>query len=298
MRSVGLGLALLASAQFMVAPAFADDAPPPKKHHAAPKKKGGTVKTTSATVDVDTPAAPATTTITTTTTTPAPAPAQVVVEVPAPAPAPVVLATPPGTVIVHINSEKKVTLERRSSASSPWEHVCNSPCDVSASLTDQYQVLGDELNASAPFVLDGSGGDKVTLDVTPGYHNKGARGGWILAGGAVLIVGGVVTILAGSRNDDVGGANATTTNNQNTDFISAGSILIAAGVVAAITGGAFMYDNAHTKVNGPVGQVPDKADGTVKSQVQVTAFRTPTWREDTGPQPGPSHFFSVLHGTF
>jgi hypothetical protein len=289
MRSVGLGLALLASAQFAVAPAFAQD--PPPKHHA--HKKAAPVKTTSA--QVDAPADPAA-------TTPAPAPAPApVAPAPSPAPPPDVAPTPavaPGTVIVHINSEKKVTLEKRTSATSPWEHVCNSPCDLATSTSDQYQILGEELNASAPFILDASGGEKVTLDVTPGYHNKGARGGWILAGGALLVIGGVVTILAGSKSAYVGGADATVTNNTNTDFISAGSVVILAGVIVGITGASFMYDNAHTKVNGPIGQVPDKADGNVKAQVQVTAERGPTWREDTGPQLAPSRFISIFHGTF
>jgi hypothetical protein len=300
MRSVGLGLALLASAQFVIAPAFAQDPPPKHRAH----KKGAPVKTTSATVDApaDPAAAPA---AATPAPTPAPAPAPApAVEAPAPTPAPepaaapAAPAVPTGSVIVHINSEKKVTLEKRSSATSPWEHVCNSPCDVATSTSDQYQILGEELNASAPFILDASGGDKVTLDVTPGYHNKGARGGWILAGGAVLVIGGVVTILAGSKSAYVGGADATVTNNTNTDFISVGSAVILVGVIAGITGASFMYDNAHTKVNGPIGQVPDKADGNVKAQVQVTAERGPTWRQDTGPQLAPSHFVSIFHGTF
>jgi hypothetical protein len=253
MRSVGLGLALVASIQFAVAPAFAQD----------PAK-------------------------------PAPAPATTATAPATPAP-----AAAPGMVIVHINTDKKVTLEKRASSTSPWEHVCNSPCDVATSVSDQYQVLGDDLNESRPFMLDAAGGDKITLDVTPGVHNKAARGGWILAAGALVIVGGAVTILAGSKSTTAPGNDGTVTDDSNTNFVSAGSIAIAVGVILAITGGAFMYDNAHTKVEGSIGDVTaDSGHASVKANLKVTADRSPTWHEDTGPQLLPSRVVSIFHGTF
>jgi hypothetical protein len=305
MRSVGFGLALLACVQFAVVPAFAADASPthPAKTASAKKKKKkkapvSTLHTTSGEVQTtDGTTAPATDTPapTDTTATPTPAPAT-----PAPAPAPVapaVAAVPAGSVTVHINSPKSVSLEKRSGATSPWEHVCNSPCDVATSSTAEYQIVGETLNDSKPFLLDASQGDKITLDVTPGVHNKAALGGWVVAGGAVLAVGGIVTLVAGSKSNYVAGDNGTGTPNSNTDWIFVGSGLIVAGVIAGLTGGAFMFDNAHTKVDGAIGAVPDK-ETDVKPQVQVTASRLPTWHEDTGPRLAPSRYVSLLQGSF
>jgi hypothetical protein len=319
MRSVGLGLALLASVQFAVVPAFAADTAKPavktaaaattkvakKKKRKAPPPETSTLQTTSGDVPAgtDPTASPAPA------ATPAPAPAAPAAEAPAlAAPAPATPAppadtaaapaAPAGSVIVHIESPRVVTLEKRSGRNGAWEHVCNSPCDVATPTSEEYQILGEELNASTPFLLDGSQGEKITLEVTPGYHNTGARGGWVLAGGAALIVGGVVTLVAGSKSNYVAGDDgAGTSHNQNTDFIFAGSILLTAGIIAAIGGGALMYDNAHTKVEGAIGATPDKKDD-VKAQVQVTAQRLPQWREDSGPQLAPSRFVSVLSGTF
>ena len=277
MRTVGLGLALVASVQFAVAPAFAKNPPPPAATTTAPAKSAPVVTTTSATVKTAQSDAPA-------------EKASEKASEKAAAP-----ASAPGTVTVHINSPRTVTLEKRASATSPWEHVCNSPCDVATSTSDEYQILGEDLNASAPFILDASQGEKVTLDVTPGVHNKAARGSWILVGGAVLVVGGVITLLAGSKSNYVAGDNGTSTPNTNTDWIWVGSLLIAAGVIAGITGGSFMYDNAHTKVDGAIGDVPDKK---IDVKAHATALRLPQWREDTGPQLAPGHFVSIFQGTF
>jgi hypothetical protein len=204
-----------------------------------------------------------------------------------------------GGVEVHINSERKVNLEKRDSAGSAWEFVCSSPCDVVASVSPQYHVVGDDLNASQPFVLDASAGNKLTLDVTPGVHNKAKTGALVVAGGAALIIGGVVVLLAGSKSTTAPGDNGTETNNQNTDFISVGSILIVAGVIAGLGGGALMYDNAHTKVEGSIGDVPERhGDAKPKSGAKATAERAPTWHDDRGPALGASQFVPIFHGTF
>ncbi len=314
MRSVGHGLALVASVQFTVLPAFAADLSQPPAKVAAAKKKKKPAKGTSVVVHTtagEVPAAPPATTpapadvppataapvVPAPATTPTPAPAleaPPAAATPAPPPPP---ANPPGTVTVHINSPKVVALEKRTDSGAPWEHVCNSPCDVPTSTNDQYQIVGIDLNGSRPFVLDSSLGDKITLDVQPGIHNKGARGGWLLAGGIVLAVGGLVTIVAGSRNTAVPGDSGANFSTQNTDFIFVGSALITAGIVLGITGGSFMYDNAHTRVEGAVGAVPD-GKTEVKTQVQVTAQRLPQWHEDTGPQLAQSRYVSLFQGSF
>jgi hypothetical protein len=295
MRSVGLGLALVASVQYLFAatPAFAQDPPAKASQTAAapapaplPPAAATTTTTTTATA-----AASGAQTTTITTTTPATPSGQV---------APVVaVAAAPNTVTVHLNSPKPVSLERRASSGSAWEYVCTSPCDASVSLRDEYHIVGENLNSSKPFVLDGSQGDKITLDVTPGVHKKAQMGKWVLLGGGILVVGGVIMLVGGSRSNDVPGNGGAVTTNTNDDWIFAGTAVIVAGVIAGITGGSFLVDNAHTKVDGAIGAVPDRDRKTdVKLQVQVTGERGPTWHEDRGPHMAAVHSVPLLQAHF
>jgi hypothetical protein len=299
MRSVGLGFAFAASVQLVLTstPAFAQSATAPNAQAAtatgtskagtAKKKKAGKKKavttetsvttTTAGTVDAPDPAAATTTTTTTTTTTAPAAPATVVV-----APA----AAPSGSVTVHLNAPSKVALEHRAAGHEAWEFVCNSPCDQAVSPTDEYRVTGAGLNESRPFVLDTSNGDKITLDITPGTHSKFTAGEWILVGGGVFIVGGVVALLAGSSSNTAPGNDGTVTTTKNTNWIFVGSGLILTGVIGGLVGGALMYDNAHTHVDG--GRPIDEKKSNDKSNdgisLKVTASRrAPTWHEETGP---------------
>lgn len=198
---------------------------------------------------------------------------------PATAPAP---AAAPGTVTVHVNAPQKVSLEHRAAGHETWEFVCNSPCDQALSSTDEYRVVGAGLNESRPFMLDTSNGDKITLDVTPGTHNKYSTGEWVLIGGGVFIVGGVVALLAGSSSNAVQGADGTVTSDKNTNWIFVGTSLILAGVIGGLVGGSFMYDNAHTHVDGGT-PVDEKKTNNEGVSIKVTASRAPTWHEDTGP---------------
>jgi hypothetical protein len=286
MRSVGLGLAFLAGIQFVVVttPAFAQDpAPAPDKSPAAapaaaPAPAAGASDKAAAPADsapaTDKAAAPATT-------------------------APAANAVASGMVTVHINSPKPVSLEKRSGSTSPWQHVCNSPCDSATPTSDEYQIVGTNLNDSKPFILDSSEGDKITLDVTPGVHAKENAGKWILGGGIVFIAGGVITLAAGSKNTPPGGNDGVVTNHSNMDAISVGTALILVGIIGGLGGTSLLVDNAHTKVEGAVGAVPDKkTDPSLKASVQVTASREPTWHEDRGPAMSPSSFMPILHGTF
>jgi hypothetical protein len=205
-------------------------------------------------------------------------------------------------IVVKIKSEQKVSLERRDGAGSPWEFVCASPCGVATPTASQYRIIGDDVNESHPFVLDtSSGGDTVTLDVTPGSHNKERTGRILLIGGAAFVIGGVITLLAGSKSSTAPGDDGTATNNQNTDFISVGSAVIVAGVLLGLGGGALMYDNAHTKVEGSVGDVPERSgsgDAKPAASKRAHAAATPTWHEDRGPALAPGQFVSLFQRSF
>jgi hypothetical protein len=184
-----------------------------------------------------------------------------------------------------VNSSEKVSLEHRAPGHEAWEFVCNSPCDQALSSTDEYHIVGAGLNASRPFMLDTSQGDKITLDVTPGTDGKYKTGEWLLIGGGVFIVGGVVALLAGSSSNAAPGMDGTVTTTKNTNWIFVGTSLILAGVVGGLVGGSFMYDNAHTHVDGgkPIDEKGGAGGGGGISIKVTTGERTPTWHEASGP---------------
>jgi hypothetical protein len=212
---------------------------------------------------------------------PAAAPDAPAKDAPAAAPATPAPAATPGTVTVHVNAPQKVSLEHRAAGHETWDFACNSPCDQALSSTDEYRIVGAGLNESHAFKLDTSNGDKITLDVTPGTHSKYTTGEWVLIGGGVFIVGGVVALLAGSSSNAVQGADGTVTSSKNTNWIFVGTSLIVAGVIGGLVGGSFMYDNAHTHVDG--GTPVDEKKTNEGVSLKVTASRAPTWHEDTGP---------------
>jgi hypothetical protein len=267
MRSVGLGLAFAATVQFVLVstPAFAQ---PPS--------------------DTTAPAPAA--------ATPAPA-----ADAPAVTANPTVPPTPiAGKVTVHIQSSKPVSLERYAAGGNGWEFACSSPCDQSLSTSDQYRIVGTGLNESKTFLLDTSVGEKVTLDVSPGSKAKSSTGTWLLVGGGALIVGGIITLIAGSSSNAVAGNDGTTTSTKNTNWIFVGTSLILGGVIVGMTGGSFMVDNAHTKVDGAIDARSDKNinnDVTVKAS--VTASRLPTWHDEKGPVLAPvTNIVPIVNASF
>jgi hypothetical protein len=235
-------------------------------------------------------------------TPPAPTDAKPADVKPADTTTPATDATPSadGQVEVHIESPKQVNLERREGAT--WQFVCSSPCDQKVSVSNEYRVMGDDLNESKAFMLDSSKG-KVTLNVIPGYHNKQQQGLYVLIGGGVLAVGGILTILIGSDGKTpFSGDGETHLGNTNTIFI--GSTLILAGIVGGILGGAWYIDNAHTRVGGDTAKAQpgsDKSPGSpgVDTKFQFsTSKREPTWNTPKTAGMPPVVSVPILNRTF
>ena len=201
-----------------------------------------------------------------------------------------------GMTKVHIQAPQQVGLEKRQGANADWQHVCNSPCDERLSVNDEYRIVGDELNASKPFMLDAKG-DSVTLNVQPGKHSKYVTGVWVLAGGAVLGVVGTVLIIAGSSSSSTFTSDGLT-HDSNTNWIAGGTVLILGGVAAAITGGAMALDNVHTNVNGDVATATEKKSTPASATVQLSASRQPTFREAEKLGQPASFVVPVFKGTF
>jgi hypothetical protein len=234
---------------------------------------GQALGSTTAFAADDTAPAPATVTTTTTTTT-GTTPDKVA----------------PGTVLVHLDSPQSVNLEHRQGIGNnenPWQFVCSSPCDQAVLSGDEFRITGPDVNASRSFVLKSGDGQKVTLQVVPGKQGK-ATAGYVLVGtGAALAVAGVLVIAIGSRGGKTfpggeGGSDTSTTNNANYNFILGGTALILGGAVAAILGGAWAIDNAHTRVGA--GAEPENGK-------KATSPTTPT----ENPSPGGSTIVSSNH---
>ena len=179
-----------------------------------------------------------------------------------------------GMVEVTIDSPVGVSLEGRPGDGTPWEFVCESPCNQKVSPASQYRIVGTNLNDSKPFNLDAprGKGDKVTLQIAPANHKKGVQGLWVLGGAGLLAVTGVIVILAGSDSKTTFSEDGAT-NNGNTNFIFAGTGLILAGVCGAVIGGSWYLDNRHTTVDGSP-TTPEKTPG----KLEISAALAPTAR--------------------
>ena len=174
-----------------------------------------------------------------------------------------------GTVDVAIDSPVGVSLERRSGAGAEWEFACNAPCNQRMATTAQYRIVGVDLNASKPFMLDTTQGERVVLTVSPGVHKKAVRGLWVLAGSGAILVTGLIVLLAGSDGSSTFTSDGQT-HNSNTNFIFAGTALMLVGVAGGVLGGAWYLDNRHTGVNGVQATSPEKA---APAKVEVTTSK-------------------------
>ena len=258
--TLAVSLALIASAQvtFFAHPAFAQDGVPAADAKPAEAKPADAAPT-------NTPAA----------TKPADTKAGEATDAPkTDAPPADTAPVSDGMVEVVVDSPVPVSLERRSGAGAEWEFACNAPCKERMAVTAQYRIVGANLNASNPFTLDTTQGDRVVLTVSPGVHKKAVRGVWILAGSGALVVTGVILLIAGSDGSATFNSDGVT-HNANTNFIFAGTGLILAGVVGGVLGGAWYLDNRHSGVEGGQAATPEKT-GPAKIELS-TSKREPIY---------------------
>ncbi len=160
-------------------------------------------------------------------------------------------------VTLHVDTIYVLEVDHRADPKAAWKHVCTSPCDVAVPPDGEYRVRGHGVTASAPFALH-SQGDHALIQVTPGIKNKERTGWSIIAGGAAAVVVGAVIDAVGTGEGMVAGqggvGDAGNTSSAKVNFYLAGTTLIVAGLVAAVFGGSFVFDNAHSAVHeGPAG---------------------------------------------
>ena len=154
---------------------------------------------------------------------------------------------------------------------------------------DQYQVTGEGLNASKPFMLNASK-STVKLDVTVG-EKKGETVGLVVLGvGGVLVIAGIIVIAVAGGTGGVSGQgnDSGLTHLGNTNALFAGGGLIFAGLAAGIYGGATYLNSKTSTVEGDVAK-PGPARGALDSGPAVARNVTPNV---------PTFVVPVWQGTF
>jgi hypothetical protein len=192
------------------------------------------------------------------------------------------------TVLVHIESQRRVTLDRRNPGDDqPWVTACESPCDVQLPLNNDYRIVGEGIWASSEFELDGSPGQRVVVKVNPATRFARTAGIVVAGAGLLAAVVGIyivavsaATNCATSTNLGSGGGCSTSGGG-----VWVGWVVVGAGLVAAAVGGIIILMNLRT---GQSQELQSPARGglwhldVAKATINGDAFkRLPTFREPT-----------------
>jgi hypothetical protein len=226
-------------------------------------------------------APPATTAPIAAPTTPAAAPTTTPAATPAADAGPRMVIPPEAAAIeariveVHLDTPRRVRLDRRKDESSPWVEVCWSPCDTRTWADATYRVVGEDVVPSETFTLPPAKDGKVSLDVKPASRNK-RNAGWVtLGGGVALTVAGAIVAGAASKATDTF-SNDGQTHNSHYDAVAAGTIMMIAGVAAGLTGGAWAYEGTQTRVGASDAQAPaPPSSGSARPAQPGFAFALP-----------------------
>ncbi len=173
---------------------------------------------------------------------------------------------------VHVESERPVTLQRRSTDDpGEWVAVCSAPCDMALALHDEYRIKGRAIRSSRPFHLEARPGERLEIRV-----NGGAIGG--LVGGIILVTTGPVVGLVGVGLLIVASAESSSSgvsSNPSDGGSSArdvGVVLAAGGLLMTVGGIVMLANNARTHVSQDQFQPNPPSNDAWR--------RRPTWRED------------------
>ena len=218
----------------------------------------------------------------------APAPAPVPTgPAPLPSSAPPPKITGP-TILVHIDSTRRVSLMRRAPENGEWITACESPCDMQLPLNNEYRIAGSGVTQSSEFDLDGQPGQRVVIKANVGT-TAGLTGGLIITGVGLLVAIVGLYVIAGAAavnsvscvngKDTSTGASCSTSGGG----VAVGVVLVLGGVAAMGIGGVIALINWKTGQSQEV-QVP-KANAKA-ALVDFDAYkRAPVWHEPL-PMPG------------
>jgi LPXTG-motif cell wall-anchored protein len=191
---------------------------------------------------------------------------------------PGVVSAPPetGSVVVHMDADDGVVLERIQPGSGRWILACTAPCDAALPLADEYRIGGRSIRRSRPFVLAGSPGQHIQISVSPA--SKGAfTGGIALSSvGAAALGIGLIVLLVGAigtctDEDEFGVCDASTPN---TGLETTGAVITLAGVGLMVGGIVLLASNARTRETQTTAFAPP-------ARLDTAWLRAPMWHDAT-----------------
>ncbi len=208
-------------------------------------------------------------------------------------------------VALHVESPVPVSVERRAPGGGTWENVCTTPCDVKSSSVAEYRIVGEGLNESKPFMIDGTK-EKVNIYVAPGSTSRANTGLYILVAGGLITIAGVAVIFLASDKHGVFTSDGQT-HPAHLNAIFFGGALVMAGVATGLFGAGWMIGNKHSDVSGDVAKVidekpaPGSSPSTPGGSAEVkfsTSNRQPTWNTQKNPGLPQVMTIPVLTGSF
>ena len=167
---------------------------------------------------------------------------------------------------VLIEGPKTATLEAQ--VGSEFRTVCTAPCDRPMPIGRTYRIAGEDVHASAPFVLQGTTGSTTVLEVNDRKHHTGS----VVTQGGVLVtlVGGLVLVggVFGSCTED------SSACSEYRWLTVTGGALVAVGVATIVTGIVLMAQGSESSVEQRGLGAPAASPPKSPNQAFFTDFTT------------------------
>ncbi len=180
------------------------------------------------------------------------------------------------TALVHIESSRPVTLDRRNPGDDePWVTACESPCDVQLPLNNDYRIVGQGIWASSEFDLEGQPGQRVVIKVNPATR-LARTAGIVVAGVGLLAITIGVYVVAFAALAKCAGSVTSACKSDSTGGTAVGVVLILGGVAAMAVGGVMVLVNWRT---GQSQEVQSRGSAKLDWPVDDRYTRLPTFRD-------------------
>lgn len=182
-------------------------------------------------------------------------------------------APPPagGTVLLHIESPRKVNLMYRPPGGA-YDLGCESPCDKMMPLQGDYKLFANGVQPSDEFTLKGNPGDRVVLQVNPGSRGT-MIAGWVIfgIGGSVALVG-LLVMAVGALVNSTARIGSTSASTSGDSIVATGGIMALVGLAGIGAGLVLAVPNIHTHFEQEV-------YGRAQASSDDRWMRLPDWRE-------------------